>query len=1044
MSLKKMISGLASAALAVTAFAGASIAPTNVEITAEAATVTDWKFDFGGGGTAGGYTGVSASDGYNAGKGYGFAQTYNMSNVGASGGGALSDAVQFKDTGKGNTFNVDLPNGLYQVTVILGNTNRTSVRAEGMLQLINLTGNNCSETFQIPITDGQLNIQAVPGKDGYAYTMSALEIKQISSDATMKPTIWLCGDSTVCNYYNTADTAQHGWGQFLKDYLSDKKYEVRNMAASGQYAKGFVDAGQFDAIEYYGKPGDIYIISIGINDINYSNATEYNNVVTDMVKRAKAKGMEVILVKQQGRRGDFQRSSKLPGRWFGGELDSIGAAQNVKVLDLFNKWQDFGFSVGYEGMASYYAIQANGDNDDLHQSMKGAKKIAEIMASMLELGSSSSQPATEPPQQQFIAPEAGVSYMIKNVNSGLYMDVADGKAEEGTNVQQWGASGPSANNTWTFKQAVGEYYWVYSNVGDGATYMLDVTDGSKDNGTNIAIRTSNGYSTQYFKLLDNGDGTVTMLTRASRDASAVEIINALTDNGANVQQWEVNGHNCQKWILEKTDYGSAPVIVPTEAPTEAPTEPPTQAPPKQRRVVGDANEDGDVGLPDALAILQYIANAKKYSLTEQGIINGDIFSDGLTAADALYIQQVDAGIRELPVEEDIPAPTEPATEPPQEPSEKMYLAIDQQWDSGMTETTNEGYTDQRGYLNLDNALGSSVTFSVDAPTEGNYMTHIRFANGSANDRSMKVTVNGDTNAYWMQPFPSTSAWTQWNEFGIVLPLKAGNNSIKFESATSEGGPNLDYITLNLTDEPYAEIYQPSQEPATPVSDKPVVYLAGDSTVQTYGERYKPQQGWGYYLGNYFTDNVSVSNQSIAGRSSRKFYEEGRWKTIADSLKSGDFVMIQFAINDAGANNADRYAPTCGNVDNPSSGSYEWYMTQYIKETKEKGATPILVTTTLGMKAYSNGRFVNSYTNYIDACKGLSRKYNVPCIDLNTLMVNHYNAVGYDTAKSYHLMGAVSGSTDGTHFCEKGADIIAGIVAKDVKDQGITGLAQYVK
>ena len=42
------------------------------------------------------------------------------------------------------------------------------------------------------------------------------------------------------------------------------------------------------------------------------------------------------------------------------------------------------------------------------------------------------------------------------------------------------------------------------------------------------------------------------------------------------------------------------------------------------------------------------------------------------------------------------------------------------------------------------------------------------------------------------------------------------------------------------------------------------------------------------------------------------------------------------------------------------------------------------------------------------------------------------------------MGAVSGSTDGTHFCEKGADIIAGIVAKDVKDQGITGLAQYVK
>ena len=60
------------------------------------------------------------------------------------------------------------------------------------------------------------------------------------------------------------------------------------------------------------------------------------------------------------------------------------------------------------------------------------------------------------------------------------------------------------------------------------------------------------------------------------------------------------------------------------------------------------------------------------------------------------------------------------------------------------------------------------------------------------------------------------------------------------------------------------------------------------------------------------------------------------------------------------------------------------------------------------------------------------------------MVNHYNSVGYDTALSYHLMGAVQGSTDGTHFCEKGANVVAGLVAKAVKDQQIAGLAQYVK
>ena len=60
------------------------------------------------------------------------------------------------------------------------------------------------------------------------------------------------------------------------------------------------------------------------------------------------------------------------------------------------------------------------------------------------------------------------------------------------------------------------------------------------------------------------------------------------------------------------------------------------------------------------------------------------------------------------------------------------------------------------------------------------------------------------------------------------------------------------------------------------------------------------------------------------------------------------------------------------------------------------------------------------------------------------MVNHYNSVGYNTAIKYHLMGVVEGSTDGTHFCETGANVVAGLVAKAVKDQKISGLSEYVK
>ena len=195
----------------LTGTVAAALAGSLPAATASAAN-TYWKFDFGGGGTASGYTGVSAADGYNAGRGYGFSAGTNVSNVGASGQGALSDAVQFKNSAANGkyTFCADVPNGLYQVSVWLGNTGRTSVGIEGMYQIMNLTGNNAYHTLQVPVTDGQLNICACAGKENNAYTMSALEIKQISTQTHTNPTIWVCGDSTVCNYYPLDSSQQAG------------------------------------------------------------------------------------------------------------------------------------------------------------------------------------------------------------------------------------------------------------------------------------------------------------------------------------------------------------------------------------------------------------------------------------------------------------------------------------------------------------------------------------------------------------------------------------------------------------------------------------------------------------------------------------------------------------------------------------------------------------------------------------------------------------------------------------------------------------------
>ncbi|MBP0974298.1 MAG: RICIN domain-containing protein, partial [Oscillospiraceae bacterium] len=910
---------------------------------------------------------------------------------------------------------------LYQVTVTTGDCFRESILVEGMLQMINLTGNNAVESIQVPVMDGQLNIAAVAGKDGTKFCISAIEITQLNTTGEMKPTIWICGDSTVANYYNTADTAQHGWGQYLRDYVNTNVFEVRNQASSGQFAKGFYTSGQFDPIKTYGKPGDYYIISIGINDTNknYTTEEEYIATVTEMVKVCKNKGMNVILVKQQGRHGDFSRTPKLGSRWFGGDLDTIGKEQGCTVIDDFNIWQDFGFSIGgYDAMTEYYA-----DGDDLHQSKKGAQKNAELIANAMKIGDTEM--------------DTSAYYTFKNVGSGLVMDVKDGKIEEGANVQQW-ASNDLACQKWQLTPfANGTTYYYVRSAAD-PNYVMKAMTGEQ--GGNIELVPYSGSdSMMLFQFTKLGDGTYYISTRSSRDACFVEVDGASTANGANVQQWVNTYNKCQNWQALKVAAPEQTDPQPTdEQPTEQqPTNPqPTQAP-DAAIVMGDVNMDGIVDIFDLAILKRHVLGNTK--LSDDALVAADVTGDG--AVDVLDIILLQKHLLGLDVT---------FAEPQISGDAGRYFAVDQVWDQGVTETMNAGYTREDGYVNLDNNDSSNITFMVKAPKAGNYAMQVRYANGTADDRPMKVTVNGDTSRYWMQSFPGTGAntWTEWRTITLVLPLNKGDNTINLLSTVAEkGGPNLDYIDLTLTDEPIGEPYDPSQQPEIVTTDKPAVYLAGDSTCQTYSDRQKnnqPIQGWGYYFGNYFTDDVTVYNHGMAGRSSKKFYDDGRFTAITDNLKKGDFVLIQFAINDADTSKADRYAPTCGNVDNPTSGSYEWYMTSFIKDTQAKGATPVLMSCTLSAKSYSNGRFNASYTNYTDACKKLAAKYNCPFFDCNGMMVDHYNSVGRDKALSYHVAG-VAGGTDMTHFNDQGgAEFISGLIANGIKNANISGLSQYVK
>ncbi len=983
----------------VAAAAALSIIPSNLAAVNEASAAgTNYHFDFGGGGTASGYTGVSASTGYDKSRGYGFAKTSGVTNVSAAGSGALSDAVQFVDGSGDNNFNVDLPNGLYKIKVTLGNTTRTSIYAENLMQIVNMTGNNATDTILLPITDGQLNIRAAAGKSGKAFTMSALDIEWVSSDTQLPPTIWVCGDSTVCNYYPKETSTQAGWAQVLDKYVDGSKWQVRNMAASGQYAKGFVQAGQFAPNLKYGKAGDIYIISIGINDTNYSNKDEYTQVVTEMTQQAKAKGMTVILVKQQGRAGDMTNNPNLTGRWFSSQLDAIGKAENVQVIDLFVPFLDYCKSIGQDATNNLYM-----PGDTLHPNRNGAMKLAEIAASQIDFDGLATP--VEPEVGAEI--KEGVWFTLKNGNSGLYLTLEAAPAD-GTNVVQGNLSTDNGYSVWTAKSAGDGYYRIYNKADE--KQLLDVANASSEDGANVGTWSDTACDAQLFKFIAQDNGSYIIATKTTNDRSALDVNAASKENGANIQQWSRNDGAWQTWFLEEYKETTKPTD-PTD-PTE-PTKP--SEPVIADASIGDVNGDGKVNVLD-LALMKKIANGGERTRTQRRYadFNADTKVD---KADCKALNEFLMGKTKI---------TDAAE------GRHLFYAADQKISEGVEETTNAGYA-YDAYVNLDNKVGSFIEWTVSVPIDGNYLCTFNIANGSANNRAMKIEVN-DNKDYWIQPFLTTSAWTTWQERAIVLPLKAGKNIIRTTSDTAEGGPNFDYLRAEWTDEPIAEVYVPQTPVTPPDSGKGItIYIAGDSTVQTYKASYAPQQGWGAMIGNYFSDNVTISNHAIAGRSSKSFYDNGRLDTILNSIQAGDYLLIQFGINDGASSKPERYAPTCGKVPG-TDGSFEFYMAKYIEGAKAKGATPILITPTLSLKSQSGGKFVQNYTNYTDSVKKLADYYKIPYINLNGLMVDHYNKIGYDAAYQYHM--CATGSSDMTHFTETGANAVAGLIANAIKGMGL--------
>ena len=199
-----------------------------------------------------------------------------------------------------------------------------------------------------------------------------------------------------------------------------------------------------------------------------------------------------------------------------------------------------------------------------------------------------------------------------------------------------------------------------------------------------------------------------------------------------------------------------------------------------------------------------------------------------------------------------------------------------------------------------------------------------------------------------------------------------------------------------------------------------VYIAGDSTVQTYDESCIPQAGWGQFVFNYFTTNVEFINHSIGGRSSKSFVNEGRLNSILKTIGKDDYLLIQMGHNDATKDKPERY--TEPDVE------YKKFLKMYVDGARKNGAIPILITPVATLN-FDGKHFINDFPEYCISMKQFALQENIKCIDLMEKSLEYFTLAGYD--ESYEMFMASVNAVDYTHFTKKGAKRIASIVSEEI-------------